>query len=118
MHTQVKVRVHRQGRRNVLEFNLGDDYWNCSIQGYLIFSLKDIEKKSKFLQNLIKGRFFSESMLHFSHGLKNVPKLSWKRDFEIVLCLESADSNCTAVTKGGKIQNTKLRIERSTFFGQ
>ena len=39
-------------------------------------------------------------------------------DFEIVFCLESADSNCTAVFKSGKIQNTKLRIEHSTFFGQ
>ena len=38
-------------------------------------------------------------------------------DFEIVFCLESADSNCTAVFKSGKIQNTKLRIEHSTFFG-
>ena len=45
-------------------------------------------------------------------------KLSWKRDFEIVFCLESADSNCTAVSEDGKIQNTKLRIERSTFLRQ
>ena len=45
-------------------------------------------------------------------------KLSWKRDFEIAFCLESADSNCTAESKGGKIQNTKLRIDHSTFFGQ
>ena len=43
-------------------------------------------------------------------------KLSWKRDFEIVLCLESADSNCTAVSKGGKIQNAKLRIEQHIFW--
>ena len=34
-----------------------------------------------------------------------------------MLCLESADSNCTAVSKGGKIQNTKRRIDQSTFFG-
>ena len=35
-------------------------------------------------------------------------KLSWKR----------AETNCTAVSEGGKIQNTMLRIEHSTFFGQ
>jgi len=52
---------------------------------------------------------FSES---FSHCPKNVSKLPWKRNFEIVFCLESADSNCTAVSEGGKIQNTKLRLER------
>ena len=27
-------------------------------------------------------------------------------------------SNCTAGSKGGKIQNTKFRVEQSTFFGQ
>ena len=56
MHTQVKYRVHRQGRRNVLKFWLGDNYLNSSIKGYLIFSLKDIEKKSKFRQNLISPK--------------------------------------------------------------
>ena len=44
-------------------------------------------------------------------------KLSWKRYFEILLRLESAETNCTAVSEGGKIQNTKLRIEHSTFLG-
>ena len=67
---------------------------------------------------LIKCCFFSESMMHFSHCPKNVPESILKRDFGIVLCLESADSNCTAVSKGKKIQNTKFRIECSTFFGQ
>ena len=66
----------------------------------------------------VKGWFFSESMMHFSHCPKNVLETILKRDFEIVFCFESADSNCTAVSKGGKIQNTKLRIEHSTFFGQ
>ena len=41
-----------------------------------------------------------------------------KKYFEIGFCLETANSNCTAVSEGGKIQNTKLRIDRSTFFGQ
>ena len=76
-------------------------------------SLKDL-----FYQVLSKGRFFSESTMHFSHCPKNVPKTILKRYFEIVLCLESADSNCITVAKGGKIQNTKLRIQHSTFFGQ
>ena len=35
-----------------------------------------------------------------------------------ILKLCSAESNCTAVSKGRKIQNTKLRIEHRTFFGQ
>ena len=41
-----------------------------------------------------------------------------KKYFEIVFCLESAVSNSTAVSEGGKIQNTKLMIEHSTFLGQ
>ena len=44
--------------------------------------------------------------------------LQLNKRFEIAFCLESADSNCTAVSKGGKIQNTKLKIEHSTFFEQ
>ena len=65
-----------------------------------------------------KGRFFQKVWCIFLIAQKMCRKLSWKRDFEIVLCLQSADSNCTAVSKGGKIQNTKLRIEHSTIFGQ
>ena len=44
-------------------------------------------------------------------------KLSWIRDFENAFYLESADSNCTVVSKGRKNQNTNLRIEQSTFLG-
>ena len=60
--------------------------------------------------------FFSESVLHFSDCPKMCQKLSWKRYFEIVLCLESADSNNTAKSKGGKIQNTKLRNRTQHIF--
>jgi hypothetical protein len=49
-------------------------------------------------------------MMHFSHCPKNVLKTMLKKEFEIVLCLESADSNCTAVFEGRKIQNTKQHI--------
>ncbi len=57
--------------------------------------------------------------MHFSDWPKDVPKTILKRDFEIAFSLESADSNCTAaVSEGEKIQNTKLKIEPSTFFGQ
>jgi hypothetical protein len=66
----------------------------------------------------LKGCLFSESMIHFSHCPKNVPKTILKKNFEIVFCLESAVSNCTAVSKGGKIQDTNLKIGHSTFFGQ
>ena len=34
-------------------------------------------------------------------------KLSWKRYLQIAFCLVSSDSNCIAVSEGGKIQNTK-----------
>jgi hypothetical protein len=67
---------------------------------------------------LIKVAFFPKVWCIFLIAQKMCRKLSWKRHFEIAFCLESADSNCTAVSKGGKIQNTKLRIEHSTFFGQ
>ena len=39
-----------------------------------------------------------------------------KKYFEIVISLESADSNCTAVSEGGKIQNTKLRNSMQHIF--
>ena len=41
--------------------------------------------------------FFSESMMHFSHCQKMCRKLSWKRGFEIALCLESGDSKLSAI---------------------
>ena len=66
----------------------------------------------------LKGRFFQKVWCIFLIAQKMCRKLSWKRDIEILFGLESADSNCTAVSKGGKIQNTKLRIEHSTSFGQ
>ena len=67
---------------------------------------------------MAKVRFFSESMVHFSHCPKNVPKTILKKIyFKIVLCLESADSNGSAVSEERKIQKTKLRIEHCTFFG-
>ena len=61
---------------------------------------------------------FSESMMHFSHCPKNVPKTILKKRFWNCIFFRSADSDCTAVSKGGKIQNTKFRIGHSTFFGQ
>ena len=64
--------------------------------------------KTRYRQ-VLKVAFFQ---MHISHCPKNLPKT-----IEITFCLESADSNCTAVSKGGKIQNTKLGIEHSTFFG-
>ena len=66
---------------------------------------------------MLKVAFFQKVWSSFPIAQKICRKLSWKKDFEIAFCLESADSNCTAVSKGGKIQNTKLRIEHSTFFG-
>ena len=63
-----------------------------------------------------KGRFFRKCDAVFPLPKKCAENYPENRDFEIALCLESADSNCTAVSKGGKIQNTKLRIEHSTFF--
>ena len=66
----------------------------------------DFRKLAQFWICLAKGRFFSESMMNFSYCQKKIcRKLCWKRYFEIVFCLESADSNCTAVSKGGKIQS-------------
>ena len=66
--------------------------------------------------SVLKVAFFRKyDALHWFIGAENY---SEKRYFEIVLCLKSADSNCTAVSKDRKIQNTKLRIEHSTFFGQ
>ena len=53
-------------------------------------------------------------MMHFFSLAKNY---SEKDIFEIAFRLVSADSNCTAVSKGGIIQNTKLRIAHSKFFG-
>ena len=70
------------------------------------------------LFSVFQMSFFSESMMDFSCCPKNVPKTIRKSDFEIAFSLESADSNCTAVSKGGKIQNTKPRIEHSKFLGQ
>ena len=64
------------------------------------------------------GPFFQKAWWIFLITQKMCWKLSWERDCEIAFCLESADSSCTAVSKGGKIQNTKLKIEHSTFFGQ
>ena len=68
--------------------------------------------------HLIKIAFFQKVWCIFLIAQKVCRKLSWKRDFEIAFGLESADPDCTAVSKGGKIQNTKLRIEHSTFLGQ
>ena len=47
--------------------------------------------------------------MHFSHCSKNVPKTILKKKIEIAFYLESADSNCTAVSNGGKIQNIFAR---------
>ena len=66
----------------------------------------------------VKVAFFQKVWCIFFIAQKMCWKLSWKRDFEIVLSLESADSNCTAESKDGKIQNKKPRVEHSTFFGQ
>jgi len=63
---------------------------------------------------LLKVAFFQKVWCIFLIAQNMCWKLSWKRDFEIAFCLESADSNCTAVSKGGKIQNTKLKIEHNT----
>ena len=60
------------------------------------------QKKSSILWHVRffnKGRFFSESMMHFSDCPKNVPKKILKNRFWIVLCLESADFKWTAVSK-------------------
>ena len=69
-------------------------------------------------QNAFSKSFFQKVWYIFLTAQKMCWKLSWKNYFEIAFCLESADFNCTAVSELGKIQNTKLRIERSTFFGQ
>ena len=45
---------------------------------------------------LPKGRFFQKVWCMFLIAQKMCRKLSWKWYFEIVLGLESADSNCTA----------------------
>jgi len=55
----------------------------------------------------LKVAFFQKVLCIFLIAQKMCRKLSWKRHFEIVFCLESADSNCTAVSKGGKIQKHK-----------
>ena len=65
----------------------------------------------------VKVAFFQKAWCIFLIAQKMCRKLSQKRDFEIAFCVKSADSNCTAVSKGRKIQNTKLRIEHSTFLG-
>ena len=74
-------------------------------------------KEMSEMSEMLKGRFFSESMMHFFIAQKMWRKLSWKRNFEIAFCLASADSDCILVSKGRKIQNTKLRIEHSAFLG-
>ena len=66
----------------------------------------------------LKITFFQKVWCIFLIAQKMCRKPSWIKYFEIALCLESANSNCTAVSKGGKIQNTKIRIECSTCFGQ
>ena len=114
-------------------------YWpkvsrTSSIMAFLISSPPCISKHSMLrgtfyfyfamglftLQNglSLKVAFF-RNMMHFSHCSNNVPKTILKKRFwNCVLFIESADSNCTAVSKGGKIQNTKLRIVCSAIFGQ
>ena len=88
---------------------------NCVFQSDLDFTNL---KSQVYYQATLKVTFFQKVWCIFLIAQKMCRKLSWKGDFEIVLCLESADSNCTAVSKGGKIQNTKLMIEHSTFFVQ
>ena len=61
------------------------------------------------MYHTLRGRFFSENMTHFSHCPKNVPKNYPEKEVLKLCCLESADSNCTAVSEGGKIQTTKLK---------
>ena len=60
------------------------------------------------LRLYLKVAFLKKVWCIFLIAQKMCRKLFWKRDFEIAFCLELADSNCTAVSKGGKIQNTKL----------
>ena len=43
-------------------------------------------------------------------------KLSWKRDLEIVFSLESADSNYTAVSEGGKFKIQSLGWKEAHFW--
>ena len=91
----------------------------CLVQNFNSLNLFSFGRTVKYrFGRLLKVAFFQKVWCIFLIAQKMCRKLSWKRDFEIVFCLESADSNCTAVSKGGKIQNTKLRIEHSTFFGQ
>ena len=63
--------------------------FEIQVQNYLLGKPFDLVSKSTVWFNieLFKGCLFSESMLHFYQCPQNVPKLSWKRDFEIALCL-------------------------------
>ena len=79
-------------------------------QIFVLHTLK-FRQISKWLEE-IKVTFFRKVWCIFLIAQKMCRKLSWKRDFEILFCLESADSYCTAVSKGG------TRIEHGTFFGQ
>ena len=51
-----------------------------------------------FDQVLLKVPFSHKVWCIFLIAPKMCRKLSWKRDFEIAFCLESTDSNCTAVS--------------------
>ena len=62
-----------------------------------------------FLISVHKGRFFSESMMHFSNCPINVQKPILNKILNCVLFYVSK--------KPAEIQNTKLRIERGIFFG-
>ena len=102
-----QTRLDRRGTGSwVLVDRWGPWNWYMKIKNIVIIWLE------------LKVAFFQKVWCIFLITQKMCRKLSWKRYFEIAFCLESADSNCTAVSKGRKIQNTKLRIEHSTFFGQ
>ena len=62
-------------------------------------------------QNYFIGKscpFFQKVWCIFLIAQKMCRKLSWKRYLEIVFCLKSADSNCTAVSKEGKFKMQSL----------
>ena len=65
----------------------------------------------------IKVAFLRKYDAFFSLSKECAKDYPEKRYFEIAFYVESADSYCTTVSKGGEIQNTKHRIEGSTFFG-
>ena len=82
--------------------------WKRNKIKYLLKFGDDVSIKDLISQVHSKGRFFQKVWCIFLIAQKICQKLSWKRDFEIVLCLESADSNCNAVSEGGKFKIQSL----------